>query len=340
MGTRKPPMTAVDASAPINAGQKPRSRRKTDTTLNASEAKALVGTVTNQTRSSVIFLLHPYRAMTSISSVETIVPSSAVPVIELEAEEDLGRTPRTPTSAWTDRPSRKGKQRQLSEDDDSESGDSVGSPSYPPVNDDDEETRRVEQTLKKWEMAERQRRKVARDVAAGPDTFSPSLVRSVARRASLLWAGKHRHGTPPDPSLGAHRALGSTDSINLDGVVLHDVATPTPSPPATRISPRTDDPFSDAHSLPSLMQSPVELNTLDVSENSLLSPSVSSPVSTPLSMPIDEPPPPTSPPRLQHTPDIEPEEKPVPWWHEWLCGCSEDADRGGDRQAGRTNPNE
>ncbi|KAF8647109.1 hypothetical protein AX16_006941 [Volvariella volvacea WC 439] len=32
------------------------------------------------------------------------------------------------------------------------------------------------------------------------------------------------------------------------------------------------------------------------------------------------------------------EEKEVKWWHEWLCGCGEGKDRGGDYQAGRTNP--
>ncbi|TDL26286.1 hypothetical protein BD410DRAFT_895689 [Rickenella mellea] len=76
-------------------------------------------------------------------------------------------------------------------------------------------------------------------------------------------------------------------------------------------------------------------------------------------MPFDIPPPRTPPPRVS-TPPIghPPEPTPPPvvdaaereadseadsgpptrWWTDWLCGCREGPDRGGDNQAGRTNP--
>ncbi|CDO77630.1 hypothetical protein BN946_scf184946.g24 [Trametes cinnabarina] len=60
----------------------------------------------------------------------------------------------------------------------------------------------------------------------------------------------------------------------------------------------------------------------------------------------DKPPEPIPPPRVEPPePEPEPEREhvvddgpPVRWWHEWLCGCGEGPDRGGDHQAGRTNP--
>jgi len=54
--------------------------------------------------------------------------------------------------------------------------------SYPPINDDAEETRRVEENLRRWEIAER--RKAARE-----SSQKPALP---ASRASLLM---HRHST-------------------------------------------------------------------------------------------------------------------------------------------------
>lgn len=41
----------------------------------------------------------------------------------------------------------------------------------------------------------------------------------------------------------------------------------------------------------------------------------------------------TPPPMLRQEP-IEPEQE-VRWWHDWLCGCSEGPDRGGDNQVGK-----
>ncbi|KAH6913777.1 hypothetical protein BKA70DRAFT_1259455 [Coprinopsis sp. MPI-PUGE-AT-0042] len=68
----------------------------------------------------------------------------------------------------------------------------------------------------------------------------------------------------------------------------------------------------------------------------------------PPALPLGLPPPITPPPPLD-SPSPEPRSreeeeevagdvKPTRWWHEWLCGCGEGRDRGGDHQAGRTNP--
>jgi len=46
--------------------------------------------------------------------------------------------------------------------------------------------------------------------------------------------------------------------------------------------------------------------------------------------------PPSVGPHAATSPELEPE--PTRWWTDWLCGCSEGPDRGGDHQAGRTNP--
>ena len=59
---------------------------------------------------------------------------------------------------------------------------------------------------------------------------------------------------------------------------------------------------------------------------------------------IDRPPEPVAPPELEPQPqdDVEAQRQkqaqveqdlpPVRWWHEWLCGCGEGPDRGGDHQ--------
>lgn len=62
----------------------------------------------------------------------------------------------------------------------------------------------------------------------------------------------------------------------------------------------------------------------------------------PLGLPRPKTPPPvaiSTPPTPTHPPDAtrgvqeaNEAEKPVRWWHEWLCGCGEGPDRGGDYQ--------
>jgi len=65
----------------------------------------------------------------------------------------------------------------------------------------------------------------------------------------------------------------------------------------------------------------------------------------PLRLPPPKTPPPASTPSPQNTVVDNPEQEVEfdepgkgKWWTEWLCGCSEGADRGGDNQAGKTNP--
>jgi len=63
----------------------------------------------------------------------------------------------------------------------------------------------------------------------------------------------------------------------------------------------------------------------------------------PLDLPRPKTPPPVAistppylidPPRATHHPkNSEDDTKSSRWWHEWLCGCGEGPDRGGDYQA-------
>ncbi|KAG6865856.1 hypothetical protein C0991_011188 [Blastosporella zonata] len=110
------------------------------------------------------------------------------------------------------------------------------SAAYPPNNDDASETRRVEENLRRWDAAERQRRKSARESVQA----APSLVGDVSRTASLLWTSR-RPRSKHDTSLGNHVALQSQENIN--SVPLGDLnATPTPSPcPSPSMSPQRRD---------------------------------------------------------------------------------------------------
>lgn len=261
-----------------------------------------------------------------------------------------------------------------------------GTEAYPPTTDEATETRRVQENLKLWEVAERQRRKSARESAS---STSSSLVVDVARRANAFWSRRSSHHSVDGG--GKHRALQtSDDNVRLDDIV----ASPSPSaPPSPSPSPgpgpyarRADDPFSDplpgsSSSLFVNAQSAAEIDAASVSSASaveLQTPTHAAPfLSPPLAVshsgnrlsakavnapaPLDLPKPRSPPPRtatphakrppepfprpdsrmLRTTADEEVDgAKPVRWWTEWLCGCSEGSDRGGEVQAGRTNPME
>ncbi|KAF8161052.1 hypothetical protein B0H34DRAFT_795894 [Crassisporium funariophilum] len=229
---------------------------------------------------------------------------------------------------------------------------------YPPMNDDVQETRRIEEAstpnLRRWEIAERQRRKTARESFHNPT--GPSLVGDVSRRASLLWTGrKSKH-----PSIGNHAALQSQD--NIDRVPLTEIISPTPSPTRTDSDDtHTGDPFANPleplspfadthevntptpHSVPQVYSTPLEV---DKHASDLTR--VASSSQPPRPMPLNLPPPRTPPPIIISPPITQPNTEPGDrndhkppesrWWHDWLCGCSEGQDRGGDYQAGRTNP--
>ncbi|KAH9839469.1 uncharacterized protein C8Q71DRAFT_513326 [Rhodofomes roseus] len=242
----------------------------------------------------------------------------------------------------------------------------AGADEYPPTKEEEEESRRVEENLRKWEIAERERRKAARESAASGSGMS--IVTDVARRASLLWPSS-RAKQASMGGVGAHRKLRTTDS---DSVPLEDMdsspgpsrgvtpepiddpfATPGQSTLSLALDPQlsavmtasdTQDPFEDGE------QSPT---TPKAAKATGLLPSTSlsrAPPPQPLNLPrprtpppraetphTSRPPEPVAPPVVAPTQQAE-EPQEVRWWTEWLCGCSEGPDRGGDHQAGRTNP--
>ncbi|KIK99332.1 hypothetical protein PAXRUDRAFT_822884 [Paxillus rubicundulus Ve08.2h10] len=296
----------------------------------------------------------------------------------------------------------KGKQRQSfddGDDDDDDDDDTVENhggglhEAYPPTTDAVAETRRVEETLKRWEFAERQRRKSARE--APQPSSGPSLIANVTRKASLVLSG--RNSASAGASTRNHRALKSREFVDatregygvpLDDIDQHDRLTaaivvhspglsifepitpenpfihPSDSgdcPTPTRLLSRS--PFADPKEQPAMMAESV-LSPTQFSRESLDTknrgraqpkPTMSAPTAplVPPPRPLGLPPPVTPPPPAPHVSQLKPtaplvlspppredpeDRKEMRWWHEWLCGCGEGPDRGGDNQAGRTNP--
>jgi hypothetical protein len=248
----------------------------------------------------------------------------------------------------------KGKERQLDEDIDIDIIENPSSESYPPTNDDAAETRRVEENLRRWELAERERRRAARESTHGNRGASgPSLLGQVTRRASVLLS-KRPSIRSSAGGLGDHRALQSRDSIDVVPLDDIDQSPPTTANPFIHPSERVPgfaspplSPFVDRKK-----RSGVVTKSFDADSNT--QPATLSPTSTsvPPPQPLGLPPPLTPPPKgsssrmapmkptpppMMHQEPVEPEQE-VRWWHDWLCGCSEGPDRGGDNQAGRTNP--
>jgi hypothetical protein len=141
----------------------------------------------------------------------------------------------------------------------------------------------------------------------------------------------------------------------------------TPTPDQLRTGPysRTTDPFSDPSASATSLFVNAQPMTLDIGASNIESEDPESttassstlPLPTrksriinapaPLDLPLPRSPPPrTATPHASRPPEPFPrpdsrmtvhddeEEKPVPWWTEWLCGCSEGPDRGGDVQVG------
>ncbi|KAG6820988.1 hypothetical protein H0H93_008617 [Arthromyces matolae] len=222
--------------------------------------------------------------------------------------------PPTPPSISSERSFlSKGKEKATADlgDDDTQSFE-LQTPVYPPTNDDNAETRRIEETLRQWDAAERQRRKTARESG-------------LARTASLLWSARR-------PEHGNHVALQSQE--NISSVSLND--TPTASPSSSQHSV-PQNPFSD----PSESRSPF---SDPIPTKQRLPPGPPMPLDLPpprTPPPIKLPPSPTSPPSTSqptgNTHDNSQSNQTL-WWHEWLCGCTEGPERGGDYQSGRTNP--
>ncbi len=210
-------------------------------------------------------------------------------------------------------------------------------------------------------MAERQRWRTARDSS----TIPTSILTNVAHRATSLWS--RRSSRPPSDGGGKHRVLEtSEDSTHLDGMVSSPLSASqsrsnTPAPDESRTGPyaHTTDPFSDP---PPGSTSSLFINaqpiTLDIGvitehEESESATASSHPtkksktinVPAPLDLPRPRSPPPlTASPQANRPPEPFPRPKssmsvneeeddtPVRWWTEWLCGCSEGPDRGGEAQ--------
>ena len=181
----------------------------------------------------------------------------------------------------------------------------------------------------------------------------------VTRRASLLWPASNRK-SPYHPSrggLGNHAVLRSQESLD---VPMNDLnhppspsasapPSPTPSTPDISITapdspqdpfanPTQGSPFEDT-SQPTAAGSQTLLKPPGKSRVFAASASKQARVQVPPPKPLGLPPPRTPPPPLDAVPHeavaqgVEEDVREVRWWHEWLCGCGEGSDRGGDNQA-------
>jgi len=204
-------------------------------------------------------------------------------------------------------------------------------------------------------MAERERRRAARESA---QASGPSLLGAVTRRASVLLSSRQT-GKTSTGGLGSHRALNSrdsTDALPLNSVDQSPRASenpfmhPSEREPAFVAPPLS--PFDDsADRADAMTTSDLPLPRASDSRTRSSQPALRTRTSTlippprPLGLPqpLTPPPPGTTgariapmkatPPPTLHPERIEPERE-VRWWHEWLCGCSEGPDRGGEFQVG------
>ena len=188
------------------------------------------------------------------------------------------------------------------------------------------------QNLRRWEIAERQRRKAARE--SSQKLALPSF------RASLPRQGR-KPKLPSIGGLGAHTALQSQDTLPLRDINV----SPTPS------TSRSDS--QDGHTADPFANPPGSLSPFSESRQEWSEPIPVSyrnetfvnsskagrpPPPKPLSLPPPRTPPPIASlsPMSQSSPTYRDSNDHVPqdtrWWHEWLCGCGEGPDRGGDNQ--------
>ncbi|KAH9940415.1 uncharacterized protein BXZ73DRAFT_98851 [Epithele typhae] len=132
----------------------------------------------------------------------------------------------------------KGKQRADAVEDDDEDEDEESEDEdvgvvegYPPTKDEEAESRRVQENLRRWEVAERQRRKAARESVQGSSggagvTRSPSMLADLFHRDSRKAAIK---------GAGTHQVLADLDEP--DGVPLDNLAAPPVHSPLASPSP-------------------------------------------------------------------------------------------------------
>ncbi|KAI0644451.1 hypothetical protein C8Q79DRAFT_1001805 [Trametes meyenii] len=298
------------------------------------------------------------------------------------------------------------------EDEDEEEEDENVAKGYPPTKEEIAESRKIEENLRRWEVAERQRRKAARESLASTSgqSTAPSLLADF--RSSLFRRDSSRK--VPISGSGTHQVLRSDDrdaepvDLDLDheALQLEPIQTPTTAafsaPPTPEPGPEpalhpdlepeleTENPFDTpsasrtslnipAHSAimtesdsvpaftegeegstdkkkgaspkrPTLLEAPSPTSKARSRTNAKKPPPPPKPIDLPAprSPPprtgtpqAGKPPEPVPPPRAtpaEREPETVDPGPPVRWWHEWLCGCGEGPDRGGDHQAGRTNP--
>ncbi|KAH9894759.1 hypothetical protein C8Q73DRAFT_789960 [Cubamyces lactineus] len=294
---------------------------------------------------------------------------------------------------------RKGKEKAVSRgrspgrggSDDDEEEENGAVEGYPPTKEEEAESRKIEENLRRWEIAERQRRKAARESTA---STAPSLLSEL--RSSLFRRDSSRK--VPLGGVGTHHAL-RTDDRDADpdpaddGVPLEDMRTPTGEAFSAPPTPEPENPFDTPMASRTSLNIPADSAIMTESDSipadfaegaegaakrkkgkgpnrPMLEASTSfAPVNAtatatakkqppPPPQPLDIPPPRSPPPRTgtpqagkppepipppvpepaPREPEPIPDGPPVRWWHEWLCGCGEGPDRGGDHQAGRTNP--
>lgn len=184
-------------------------------------------------------------------------------------------------------------------------------------------------------MAERQRRKAARETVSHS---GPSFVQGVSRRASLLLTGKKSKKHPSISfNMGNPEALRSQD--NIDVVPLTHVPTrSTPSPTHSELdrNPFTNppreplSPFDDVHAVrDSLLPSSHGKQLSDTLEEGAVIPNGSLSMWQPIPVVAQHT---RSPPKASSEAIPTEKEPDLRWWHEWLCGCGEGPDRGGDHQ--------
>jgi hypothetical protein len=171
----------------------------------------------------------------------------------------------------------------------------------------------------------------------------PSYVGGASRHASLPWQGR-KSKVPSTGGLGAHTALQSQENIDIlslrdidnspsrSGSEDDHVADPFANPPDSL------SPFSDAEQ-PEAIPVPYENDTpFSVKFHTHLPKASHPPPPKPLSLPPPRIPPPIASlaPTSQSDPTFGDNNEHIPqdtrWWHEWLCGCGEGPDRGGDNQ--------
>lgn len=191
------------------------------------------------------------------------------------------------------------------------------------------------------------------------------MLADAARRATSLWSRRASH--PRADGGGKHRVLESSEDGGQTEYLApspsHSAATsrtpsPLPGEPQTGPYARFNDPFSDPPGSTSSLFVNAQPITSDIGSSASFesvtgsSSSESTKVAKPVNVPVPldlpkprSPPPRTATPhanrppepfprpdsRMAHACDDE-DEKPVRWWTDWLCGCNEGPDRGGEAQ--------